>query len=139
MKTLTRTLIGCGLLALAFAAAPRADGQAAPADAPLPGSSPVIDVSSPEQALYRIAVPDLGGTAGLGAQGAGVLRSDFALVSLFKVLDPASFVANLASEGLSISPPSWQTVGAQGVIKGDVRQVGGSVSLTMHFFEIARG
>ena len=75
-------------------------------DAPLPGSSPVIDVSAPEQALYRIAVPDLGGTAGLGSQGAGVLRSDFALVSLFKVLDPASFVANLATEGLSITPAS---------------------------------
>src|SRR5690348_14163540 len=103
MKTLTRTLVGSGLLALALSIVPRADGQqAAPADAPLPGSQPVIDVSSPEQALYRIAVPDLGGTAGLGSQGSGVLRSDFALVSLFKVLDPASFVANLATEGLGI-------------------------------------
>ncbi len=78
MKTLTRFLVGGGLLALAFAVAPRVDGQATPGDAPLPGSQPVIDVSSPEQALYRIAVPDLGGTAGLGSQGAGVLRSDFA-------------------------------------------------------------
>ncbi|MFT3927138.1 MAG: hypothetical protein QM778_31625 [Myxococcales bacterium] len=140
MKTLTRTLVGSGLLALALSIVPRADGQqAAPADAPLPGSQPVIDVSSPEQALYRIAVPDLQGAAGLGSQGSGVLRSDFALVSLFKVLDPASFVADLATEGLGISPPSWQTVGAQGVIKGNVQQVGGSISVTMHFFEIARG
>jgi TolB protein len=132
-------LIGTGLLGLAAAVAPPAGGQTAPADAPLPVSTPVIDVTSPEQALYRIAVPDLLGTPGLGAQGAGVLRSDFALISLFKVLDPASFTASLSSEGLSINPASWQTVGAQGVIKGDLRQVGGAISVTLHFFEIARG
>ncbi len=138
MKTLARVLVGSGLLALAFVAAPPADGQEKAGDPPLPVSQPVIDVSSPEQALYRIAVPDLNGTAGLGSQGAGVLRSDFALISLFKVLDPASFVASPA-EGLGITPASWQSVGAQGVIKGDIRQVGGSISITMHFFEIARG
>ncbi len=140
MKILSRVLLGSGLLALALSAVPRADGQANTSqDAPLPESTPVIDVTSPEQALYRIAVPDLQGAPGLGAQGAGVLRSDFQLISLFKVLDPASFVANLSSEGLGITPNSWQQVGAQGVIKGNVQQVGGSISLTMHFFEIARG
>ncbi len=139
MKILSRVLLGSGLLALAATMAPRADGQANTQDAPLPVSSPVIDVTSPEQALYRIAVPDLQGAAGLGAQGAGVMRSDFSLISLFKVLDPASFVANLETEGLGVTPASWQTVGAQGVIKGNVQQVGGSISLTMHFFELARG
>lgn len=142
MKILSRILLGSGLLALTATvvpSVPRAAGQESSTDAPLPLSSPVIDVTSPEQALYRIAVPDLRGTTGLGTQGAGVLRGDFALISLFKVLDPASFVADLASEGLSITPGSWQTVGAQGVIKGNVQQVGSSISLTMNFFELARG
>lgn len=108
-------------------------------EAPLPGQTAVIDVSAPEKSLYRIAVPDLQGTAGLGSQAAGVLRSDFALISLFKVLDPASFVANLHTEGMSITPASWQTVGAQGVIKGEIKQQGGSLTADMAFFELARG
>jgi len=107
-------------------------------EAPLP-TAPVVDVSAPEQALYRIAVPDLRGPVAPGAQGAGILRNDFALISLFKVLDPASFVANLATEGLGINAPSWQSVGAQGVIKGEIKQNGGSISVTMQLFELARG
>lgn len=141
MKKTTRTLIGLFLVCLTLVGLdPRhVVGQEKKEEPPLPTSAPIIDVTSPEQALYRIAVPDLLGTAGLGAQGAGVLRSDFQLVSLFKVLDPSSFVADLKSEGLGISTASWQSVGAQGVIKGDVRQTGSAIAVTMQFFEIARG
>ncbi|MEY4512790.1 MAG: hypothetical protein RLZZ450_4912 [Pseudomonadota bacterium] len=141
MKMTTRALLVLALVCLAFVLVdPQTGrGQTQKEEAPLPSSTPIIDVSAPEQALYRIAVPDLLGTAGLGAQGSGVLRNDFALVSLFKVLDPASFVADLKTEGLSITPTSWQSVGAQGVIKGDVRQTGSAIAVTMQFFEIARG
>src|SRR5262245_12331065 len=122
MKSPTRILVGFGLLCLPFAVGlPMPDGQATTDNQPLP----TVVVTNPEQALYRIAVPDVGGTSGLGGQAAGVLRNDFALVSLLKVLDPASFVADLKTEGLGINPPSWQTVGAQGVIKGQISQVGG--------------
>lgn len=141
MKTLTRIFVGLSVagLALALALEPHARGQETQQEPPLPTSTPVIDVTSPEQALYRIAVPDLAGTPGLGSQGAGVLRNDFALVSLFKVLDPASFVADLKAEGMTIQPASWQSVGAQGVVKGDVRQVGSRISVDMYFYELARG
>jgi TolB protein len=141
MKKTTRALTCLALACLTAAAfAPHAvNGQEKKEEAPLPSSAPIVDVSNPEQALYRIAVPDLLGTTGLGAQASGVLRNDFALVSLFKVLDPASFVADLKAEGLGITPTSWQSVGAQGVIKGDVRQTGSAISVTMQFFEIARG
>jgi len=141
MKRTTRVLIALALVCLTVAGVePTAVlGQAKKEEAPLPSSAPVINVSNPEQGLYRIAVPDLLGTAGLGQQASGVLRNDFALASLFKVLDPASFVADLNAEGLSVTPTSWSSVGAQGVIKGDIRQAGGSISVTMHFFEIARG
>jgi TolB protein len=139
MKTPTRILLGlaAAFLGLAALGSDLADGQATPEDQPLPTNT--IVVNAPESALYRIAVPDLLGTAGLGAQGSGVLRNDFALVSLFKVLDPASFVANLQAEGLTVSPPSWQSVGAQGVIKGEVKQAGTKITVTMHLFELARG
>lgn len=138
MKILTRSLMVVSALSLLSAAlVPFAEGQAKKEEAPLPGQTPVIDVSSPEQALYRIAVPDLLG-GGMGSQGAGVLRNDFALISLFKVLDPASFVA-APSEGMSITPGSWQSVGAQGVVKGEIKQSGGALEAKMAFFELARG
>lgn len=141
MKQTTRILVSLALacLTLAGLGTPQVIGEDKKGEAPLPSSTPIIDVTNPEQALYRIAVPDLLGTPGLGGQAAGVLRNDFALVSLFKVLDPASFVADLRGEGLGIALGSWQAVGAQGVIKGDVRQTGSAVSVTLQFFEIARG
>jgi TolB protein len=140
MKTLTRVLIAASAACALFAVSqPGARSQPKQGEDPLPRGTPVIDVVSPEQALYRIAVPDLQGTQGLTSQAAGVLRNDFTLVSLFKVLDPSSFVANLQTEGMSITPASWQTVGAQGVIKGSVNQSGNAISVSMAFFEIARG
>ncbi len=142
MKPLSRVMAVvsavCLILALSNPSA-RSQQTTSPAEAPLPGQAPVIDVTSGEKALYRIAVPDLIGTAGLGSQAAGVLRSDFALISLFKVLDPASFVANLPAEALGITPTSWQSVGAQGVVKGELKQSGGSLEAKMRFFEVARG
>src|SRR4051812_19514459 len=104
MKTTTRILLGlsASLVALFLFGRDPVRGQAGTPEAPLPVT---VVVSAPESALYRIAVPDLLGN-GQGAEGAGVLRNDFALVSLFKVLDPASFVANLQAEGMNITPNS---------------------------------
>jgi TolB protein len=140
MKKTTRFLTCLAVLCLTVALIePRIGLSQQKEEAPLPTAAPVIDINAPEQALYRIAVPDLLGQPGLGAQGSDVLRNDFQLVSLFKVLDPKSFVADLKTEGLNITPTSWQSVGAQGVIKGDVRQTGNMIAVTMQFFEIARG
>ncbi|MBX3272722.1 MAG: PD40 domain-containing protein [Sandaracinaceae bacterium] len=105
----------------------------------LPERVAVIDVDSPERSLYRIAVPNLRGEASLGPQGAGVLRNDFRLISLFEVLDARSFVADLDAEGLGISPGSWGTVGAQGVVKGEVTVEGNQIVVQMRFYEVARG
>ncbi len=118
--------------------APPPEVQTAPGDA-LPANTVVIDVDAPERALYRIAVPTIGGEASLGAEGADVLRNDFRLISLFDVLDPRGFVADLAAEGLSITPASWQSVGAQGVIKGQIVREGGRIRVEMRLYELARG
>ncbi|MCS6857323.1 MAG: hypothetical protein NZM37_06400 [Sandaracinaceae bacterium] len=105
----------------------------------LPSRTVVIDVDSPERALYRIAVPALLGDGALGNEGAEVLRNDFRLISLFEVLDPRSFIANLDAEELGIVPASWQAVGAQGVVKGRVLRDGNRIRAEMRFFELARG
>jgi TolB protein len=133
--SLTSASIACAL-ALSLAVPNSGASQAAPAEQPLP-TRIVIDVDAPQRDLYRIAVPNLG-TSSLGQQGAMVIRNDLNLVSLFNVLNPNSFIANLEQEGLGITKAPWSAVGAQGVVKG---QISGSGALTieMRFYELARG
>lgn len=105
----------------------------------LPGNTVVIDVDAPERSLYRIAVPDLRGDSALGSEGSGVLSNDFRLVSLFEVLDPRGFTADLEAEGLGIHASSWQTVGAQGVIKGQITRTGSQIRVEMRLYELSHG
>jgi TolB protein len=132
---------GSAAIALLFAALawPASSQQRGGEEEELPARTPVIDVDSPERALYRIAVPNLLGEGSMGPQGAEVLRNDFRLVSLFEVLDARSFVANAEAEGLGIAPPAWQAVGAQGVIKGQVTRQGNRIHVEMRLYEVARG
>lgn len=112
--------------------------EAASSDQPLP-TRVVIDVDSPTRALYRIAIPNLLGAAGPAAEGAEVIRNDLRLVSLFSVLDPKGFLANLEQEGLGIVEAPWSSVGAQGVVKGQITGVGGNMMIDMRLYELARG
>lgn len=132
----------CALTAFAIAlGAPlRSASQAVakPGDPPLP-TRIVIDVNAPERDLYRIALPTLRGGGALGEQGAEIVRNDLKLVSLFNVLNPRSFIANLEQEGIGITKAPWSSVGAQGVVKGTVSTVGGSIFVEMRLYEIARG
>jgi TolB protein len=112
---------------------------AVPAGEELPANTVVIDVDAPERALYRIAVPAILGEQAMGAEGGEVLRNDFRLISLFDVLDPRGFTADLEAEDLGLAPASWQTVGAQGVIKGRIVRDGGRIRVEMRLYELARG
>lgn len=127
-----------GLLGL-FAVVGVGHSQKKQDEKPLPEHTVVVDVDSPERALYRIAVPNLRGSSSLGASAAGVLRNDFELVSLFDVLDARSFIADLDREGLGIEKDPWSSVGAQGVVKGQIRGSGGRLEVEMRLYELARG
>ncbi len=118
---------------------PQPQPQQPAGDVNLPPRGVVIDIDSPERALYKIAVPNLRGSSSLGPAGADVLRNDFRLVSLFQVLDARSFVADLDAEALGLVPTAWSAVGAQGVIKGEIRETGGRIEVEMRLYEIARG
>jgi TolB protein len=139
-RRLASLATGFGIAAwlVAWGWAGRGASQQQGEDQPLPGRV-VIDVDAPERALYRIAIPNLLGAGNLGAQGADVIRNDLMLSSLFQVLDSRSFLANLEQEGLGIVKTPWSSVGAQGVVKGQVTQSGQSIGVEMRLFEIARG
>jgi len=139
MKSLAPgALLAClGVFFLQPPATRSQQGGGADEEQPLPERL-VIDVDSPQRSLYRIAVPELLDGEG-DENGAGVIRNDLRLSSLFDVLDPKSFLADAKAEGLGIGSQAWTVVGAQGVVKGKLSKTGSKIKLEMRLYELARG
>jgi TolB protein len=96
----------------------------------------VIDVNGIKKGTYPIALPtavdgDLG-----AAKEIGLIESfDLSVAGVFKVLEPASFLADLKGEGLGIDPQKWKDVGALGVVKykADASQI------EFRLYEVSKG
>jgi TolB protein len=83
-----------------------------------PSGGVVIDVSGAKRTLYPIAIPvSSEGDATAARDAAQVTAFDLSVAGVFKVLDPAGFLADLKTEGLGIDPQKWKDVGAFGVVK----------------------
>jgi TolB protein len=89
--------------------------------------------------LYKLAVPLALGDKGTAKTAQDVLSNDLALSGFFKVIDPASYLANLAAEQLTINPADWRNVGASGVIKARATGYGGDVKFEFRLFEVSKG
>ncbi len=94
---------------------------------------PAVQLSNAGVELLKLAVPRAEGD-GDGA-AAQLLSKDMDITGLFQILDPASFPAQLQSEGLNFSSALWSQVGAQAVIKMKVS--GGT--LDGRVYVVARG
>jgi TolB protein len=55
------------------------------------------------------------------------------------VLDTRSFIADMKAEGLGITKQAWSSVGAQGIVKGQVTAAGGGIAVDMRLYELAKG
>jgi TolB protein len=103
-----------------------------------------IEVGSPNFRPLPVAVANFGGESGLQAQAAEmtqILRADLQISGLFDVLDPKSFLAD-AAEGVtapSIRFSRWSDVGAEGLVKGLVRQGSPDITGDFHLFEVRAG
>lgn len=143
MKTkLVLALLFCAaLLVGAFPAVAQqpAGGASALPSSSAPGASPTIIVSGGNRALFKIAVAPPSGDKSTSDTVVDVASRDFTLSSIFQVLDPKSFTANLAGEGASIDPASWRNVGAEGVVKGLSAMRGSNVHLELKLFVVSRG
>ncbi|HEY2510798.1 MAG TPA: hypothetical protein VGI39_08080 [Polyangiaceae bacterium] len=133
-------------VALAGAAFPAIAQQPSGSAAPLPTASTTpggaitsITVPSGSRALFKIACPAISGDATSSHTVVDTETRDFTLSSLFQVLDPQSFTANLAAEGMSIDPSSWRNVGAEGVVKGNAAMRGSLMHLEMRLYVVSRG
>jgi TolB protein len=122
-------------LAIAVAAvAAGSTGSVARADEPKGGV--VIDVNAPKRTLYPIAIPmSAEGDATASREVSTVASFDLTIAGVFKVLDPAGFLADLKAEGLGVDPKRWKDAGAYGVIK--YRVTPGEVEFRL--YEVAKG
>jgi len=132
------------LVASTFAAHAQTPAPAAPAASALPAASnngavTNIVVSGGARALFKIAVAPPPGDPTVASSVVETASRDFTLSSLFQVLDPKSFTANLEKEGLAIDPASWRTVGAEGVVKGNTSTRGANVHLELRLYVVSRG
>lgn len=136
-------LLTCSLVAHAQPA-PAPGASAAPAASALPAASnngavTSVVVSGGARALFKIAVAPPPGDAAAAGTVVETASRDFTLSSLFQVLDPKSFTANLEKEGLAIDPASWRTIGAEGVVKGNTSMRGSNVHLELRLYVVSRG
>jgi TolB protein len=138
-KITSPLLLSAALLLLVASAFPVLSQGTRAEDPDLPTSGVVIDIDAPDRALYKIAVPNLRGSDALGPQAASVIRNDLHLSSLFELLDTGRFRGNLDQEGLNIRRGPWQALGAQAVIKGEIRENGDALEVEMRLYELAEG
>ncbi|MBX3191181.1 MAG: PD40 domain-containing protein [Labilithrix sp.] len=121
----------------------QAGAPAAPTASALPASSSggvtQVFVSGGSRSLFKIAIAPPPGDPAIAATITETASRDFTLSSMFQVLDPKSFTANLEREGLSIEPGSWRNVGAEGVVKGNTAMRGSNVHLELRLYVVSRG
>jgi TolB protein len=116
--------VNCSLaLALLFAAVDR----------------PVIDLSGGRVQPLPLAIARSLGAPEPGAVVQAALAQDLERSGLFRLLDPASFLAS-PSEGLGgFDYSSWQSVGAQALVKTSCDASGTEVSCEMRLYDVSRG
>jgi TolB protein len=96
---------------------------------------PAIRLSGAGVEMLKLGVPKAEGDGESARVAAETLSKDMDVSGLFQVLDPASFPAQLQSEGLSFSSALWSQVGAQAVVK--MKATGGA--LEGRVYVVARG
>jgi TolB protein len=101
-----------------------------------PSGGVVIDVNGAKRTLYPIAVPASPEGDGAAAKEVAQIASfDLSVAGVFKVLDPQGFLADLKSEGLTVTPQKWKDVGAFGVIKYKAT----ATDIEFRLYEISKG
>jgi TolB protein len=104
----------------------------------LAADRPVIDLSGGRVQPYPLAIARPLGSQDAGASVLAVLAQDFERSGLFRLLDPASFLAPPAEGMTGIDFSRWQAVGAQGLVKSSCEVVV-DVKCDLRLYDAARG
>jgi len=103
-----------------------------------------IDINSPTIKKISIAVPDFNvasfntSSKGISKTSPSVISSDLDFSGFFKVLDPKSFLDKPeAITSSNVNYSNWATVGAEALVKGEVRKsYGTTVTLNVKVYDI---
>jgi TolB protein len=107
---------------------------------PLPEDKIVVDIDAPDDEVFRIGIPNLLGEAKPHPENGGaVLQNDFRLMPGFRVIGPQSVRHDYASLGLGVDLGAWATLGANGVIKGQVFGSDAALSVELRFYQSSGG
>lgn len=101
-----------------------------------------INITNPTR-QYPVAVPrlcDAGGAAEIAAKIPEVVTKDLRLSGLFQILNPNSFVE---TPGKCVDPDKvqysdWSIIGAEGLVRGEIRVVGSIVEAKMFLHDVAQ-
>jgi len=88
---------------------------------------------------YPIAVPDFKGDGRVAQKTVAILRKSLDLCGAFRVLSPASYLERAPRDGFdpnSFDFEPWKSVGAEGILKGNVMAIGSSYRLQFRFYEV---
>jgi TolB protein len=111
---------------------------------PAQAQAPLIRIEGAEFRPLPIAIPTFKAAPGVADKVPGqltsTLRNDLDLSGVFKILDPKSFIANAKTEGILLSTikfEDWVNVGADALVKAEIRADGGAFKVQVHVFEVA--
>ncbi len=97
-----------------------------------------IDMTKPSFDPVPIAVVDFGGD-NVGAELAGVIRNDLQNSGLFRSIPPGSFIERNVSASAAPRFPDWRSVGATGLVVGQVSNAGGNIKVDFRLWDVVAG
>ena len=95
-----------------------------------------IDINKPNFEPKPIAIVDFAGDR-IGAEIASIIRNDLQNSGLFRSIPPGSFVQQNPYPQPRF--PEWRGIGAEGVVVGQVTQVGGGIKVDFRLWDAVIG
>jgi TolB protein len=134
MRMSARLLVAtCSLFAAAAVAQPVAE--------PTTAIGPIVgDVEGGTFRPFPMAVPAVRASAALSAQAevvSKIVRDDLRMSGAFQILDPKSFIDSDGIRANEVRFADWQTVGAQGLAKAELRTDGTGIAVELHGYEVS--
>ncbi|MBS0219228.1 MAG: Tol-Pal system protein TolB [Proteobacteria bacterium] len=97
-----------------------------------------IDMTKPSFEPVPIAIVDFAGDP-MGAQIAEVIRNDLQNCGLFRSISPGSFIERNVNANAAPRFADWRGIGAQGLVVGQIAQVGGNIKVDFRLWDVVVG
>jgi TolB protein len=97
-----------------------------------------IDMTKPSFQPVPIAIVDFAGDP-MGAQIAEVIRNDLQNCGLFRSIPPGSFIERNVNVSAAPNFADWRGIGAQGLVVGQISQVGGNIKVDFRLWDVVVG